>query len=126
MSWFPLGPDSVFAPKNGSFKRLSRRNEFGRQGLTSSVTIDPTDPNTIYIAERPSSGGTSAFRTRDDGASWVPIVDSLQQSNPRLDPSCFAVNPDHPATIYMGTFSDRGIYVSNSRGDPGTWSTRSP
>ena len=126
MSWFPIGPDFVFAPKDGNFKRLSMRNEFGRQGLTSSITVDPTDPNTVYITERPSSGGTSAFRTRDDGASWVPIADSLQQTNPRLDPMCIAVNRDHPTTIYMGTFSDRGVYVSNSRGDPGSWSARNP
>lgn len=124
MSWFPIGPDFVFAPKNANFKRLSRRNEYGRQGLPSSITIDPTDPNTIYVAERPSSGGTSAFRTRDDGASWTPIADALQQADSSVDPSCFAVNPDHPATIYMGTYSNQGIYVSSSRGDPGSWSAR--
>jgi hypothetical protein len=124
MTWYPIGPDFVFAPKNPAFKRLSRRNEYGRQGLVSFIAVDPTDAQTLYVAERPSSGGTSAFRTRDDGTSWTPIVDSLQQTNPRLDPSCFAVNPDHPETIYMGTLSDRGVYVSSSRGDPGSWSAR--
>jgi hypothetical protein len=124
MSWFPIGPDFVFAPKDATFKRLSRRNEFGRQGLPSSITIDPTDANTLYIAERPSSGGTSAFRTRDDGASWTPIADALQQADSSVDPSCFAVNPDHPTTIYMGTYSNQGVYVSSSRGDPASWSAR--
>src|SRR5206468_3133099 len=103
----------------------SRRNEYGRQGLVSSIAIDPTDLLTIYVAERPSSGGASAFRTRDDGASWTPIVDELQQADPRIDPSCIAVNPDHSATIYMGTLANRGVYVSNSHGDLGSWSARS-
>jgi len=124
MTWHPIGPDFVFAPKNSPFKRLSRRNEYGRQGLVSSICVDPTDARTLYVAERPSSGGTSAFRTTDDGASWTPIADSLQQTNPRLDPSCFAVNPDHPATIYMGTLADRGIYVSSNRGAAGSWGPR--
>jgi len=124
MSWFPIGPDMVFAPRIPNFKRLSRRNEFGQQGLTSSITLDPTDANTIYIVERPSSGGTSAFRTRDDGASWTPIADALQQVNAAVDPYCFAVNPDHPETIYMGTLVDQGIYVSSNRGEPGSWSSK--
>ena len=122
MTWFPIGPDFVFGPKNQTFKRLSVRNEFGRQGLVSSITVDPTDPLTLYVAERPSSGGSSAFRTRDDGRTWTPIADSLQQADANVDPSCFAVNPDHPQTIYMGTWSKSVVYVSNSRGDPGTWS----
>ncbi len=122
MAWYPVGPDSVFAPKRAPFERLSRRNEYGRQGLVSSIAMDPTDPATIYVTERPSSGGTSAFRTRDDGNSWTPIADSLQQLDPRVDPSCIAVNPDNPTTIYMGV--NQGVYVSSSRGDPGSWSAR--
>jgi hypothetical protein len=37
MSWFSIGPDFTFAPRDGNFKRLSRRNEVGRQGLVSNV-----------------------------------------------------------------------------------------
>ena len=122
MSWLPIGPDFVFAPRNAPFRRLSMRNESGRQGLPWSIAIDPNDAQTIYVAERPSSGGTSAFRTRDEGRSWTPIVDTLQQADPAVDPSCFAVNPDNPATIYMGTWSNNGVYVSGDRG--GTWGLR--
>jgi hypothetical protein len=122
MSWTPIGPDFVFAPRSAPFRRLSMRNEYGRQGLTSDIAVDPTDNQTIYIAERPSSGGTTAFRTRDEGRTWTPIVDTLQQVDPQLDPSCFAVNPDHPETIYMGTLANNGVYVSSDRGD--TWGPR--
>lgn len=124
MTWHPLGPDFVFAPKHDPFKRLSRRNEYGRQGLVSYIAVDPTDAQTLYIAERPSSGGTSAFRTRDGGLSWTPLADSLQRVDPNVDPVCFAVNPDHPERIYMGTYGDSGVFVSTSRGDPGSWSAR--
>ena len=128
MSWFPIGPDFVFAPRNANFKRLSRRNELGRQGLVSHITIDPNDPATVYVVVRPSSGGSSAFRMRTEGgiegASWMPIADSLQQSDPTVDPSCIAVNPDpaHSNIIYMGTMSNNGVYVSTTRGN--TWGVR--
>ncbi|MEV6588162.1 WD40/YVTN/BNR-like repeat-containing protein [Streptomyces acidicola] len=83
--------------------------------------MDPTDSSTVYVAEAPSSGGTSAFRTRDDGRSWTPIADALQTTDPYINPVCVAVNPDHPEILYLGTYG-RGIYVSSNRGEPGSWS----
>ena len=124
MVWLPIGPDFVFAPRNPDFRRLSLRNENGRQGLPNSIAIDPTDSNTIYITERPTSGGSSAFRTRNGGFSWTPIADELQIAASGVDPSCVAVNPSHPETIYLGTYSDRAVYVSSNRGQPGSWSAR--
>jgi hypothetical protein len=46
-TWFPVGPDCVFAPRDVNFQRLSRRDEQGRQGLVNSIAIDPTDASTI-------------------------------------------------------------------------------
>lgn len=85
-----------------------------------SIAVDPTDAGTIYTAEAPSSGGNSAFRTDDNGTTWLPIVDDLQQSDPSgVNPRCIAVHPLSTGYVYMGTFSGR-IYVSpNSKGD--TW-----
>src|SRR5713101_1295234 len=122
MSWFPIGPDFVFSPRNPSFRRLSRRNEWGAQALVLSLSLDSTDPDTIYVAAVPSTGGHSAFRTRNGGASWVPIADMLQQSYPQVDPGCFAVNPAHPEIVYMGTLADKGTYVSMNQGD--SWGPR--
>lgn len=126
MSWFPIGPDFVFAPRDANFLRLSRRNEGGRQGLVSNIAVDPTDPTSIYVVLRPTSGGTTAFRTQNDGATYEPIADSLQQTNPNIDPSCIAINPANPNIIYMGTYGDSAVYVSNSRGDAGSWGPRNP
>jgi hypothetical protein len=124
MSWLPIGPDFVFAPRRSDFKRLSVRNELGRQGLVSGITVDPSDPGTVYAIVRPSSGGTSAFRSRSAGAGWDPIADVLQQGDPAIDPSCVVVNPAHPATVYLATGSDSGLYVSADRGD--TWGQKNP
>lgn len=122
MHWFPLGPDFVFGPRVGAFARLSRRNEKGRQGLVSCITIEPGDPNTIYVCVRPGSGGSSAFLTRDGGESWVAISDALRLVSPTADPTYVAIHPVNPAIIYLGGYEDRAVYVSNNRGAPGSWS----
>jgi hypothetical protein len=46
-NWFPIGPDFVFSPRDVNFKRLSRRDDFGRQGLVNGIAVDPTDASTI-------------------------------------------------------------------------------
>ena len=104
--------------RDASFKRLSRRNEFGRQGLVANIAIDPTDPSAIYVAELPTSGGALAFRTLDNGSSWVSISDSLHQVDPTIAVTCFAVNPLNPTTIYMGD-SNGQFYASNDQGTSG-------
>ena len=118
MPWLPLGPDMVYWPRNMP-RRLSRRNELGTQGLPSNIALDPADPDTIYIVERPSSGGQSAWRTRDGGRSWKCIADVLQRLNPNTDPAAIAVNPRRPEIIYLATWGSRQLFVSNDRGD--TW-----
>lgn len=85
-SWLPIGPDFVFSPRDADFKRLSRHNENGRQGLVAGVALDPSDASTIYTVEAPTSGGNSAFRSDDDGQSWTAIVDGLQQTDPGAPP----------------------------------------
>lgn len=82
MSWLPIGPDFVFTPRNKNFKRLSKRNEYGRQGLPSCIAVDQSDPTNIYDIERPSSGGSAAFRTLDGGNQWRQISDLLKQTDP--------------------------------------------
>jgi hypothetical protein len=120
-TWIPIGPDSVFAPRDVNFRRLSRRDELGRQGLVNGIAIDPTDASTIYTTEAPTSGGNSAFRTDDDSASWVPLVDGLQQTDPGgVDPSCIAVHPSATGIVFMGTFSGRVYTSPNTKGN--TWS----
>jgi hypothetical protein len=121
MPWFPVGPNFVFAPIVTGFKRLSRRNEAGRQGLVSAIAVDPTDPDYLYVAIRPSTGGAAAFRSADGGNSWTAISDALQQSDPTVSPTALAVNPANPAIVYLAT-EDGRCFTSSARGDPGSWS----
>ena len=122
MSWFPVGPNFVFAPMDSGFKRLSRRNEAGEQGLVSAIAGDPTDANQIHVTVRPSTGGAAAFHSVDGGdASWEAISDALQVADPTVSPSVIAVNPANPATIYLAT-DDGRCFTSSARGAAGSWS----
>jgi photosystem II stability/assembly factor-like uncharacterized protein len=120
MPWFPIGPGFVFVPRNPDFKRLSRHNEYGRQGLAKCIAVDQTNPETIYVVDRPTSGGAAVFRTDNGGRTWKCISDTLHQSTtPKVDPIWIAINPVHPSTIYLTTHTDQGLYISNDKGD--TW-----
>jgi hypothetical protein len=121
MGWFPIGPDFVFAPRDPAFKPLSRLNEKGRQGLVSSIAIEPGDARTIYVVVRPMHGGSSMFRTRDGGESWVAISDGLRARSANADPNWVAIHPVHPEIIYVGSQLDKAVHVSNNRGAPGSW-----
>lgn len=128
MSWFPLGPDFVFAPRNPSFKRLSRRNALGRQSDVSQIVIDPADPGTIYVIAVRDNGNALFRKQTDEDDSWVSILDALclEQDDPRIQPMQMALNPAHSDYLYV-IVHDRagtGLYVSNARGDPGSWGSR--
>ena len=67
----PMTPDDyvgaihVFAPRNPSFRRLSLRNEMGRQGLVSNIAIDncvPPEDALVDIGqpEKVGAGSTMA------------------------------------------------------------------
>ena len=128
-SWFPLGPDFVFGPRNVPFERLSRHNELGRQCSIYDFAIDQTNPNWIYAVLRPWVNSDSPyqanalFRSGDSGLSWIPIGDELHQANPLVDFRSVAVDPVNPATIYVGTSWNGSIYISTNRGAPGSWLT---
>lgn len=124
MSWFPIGPDFVFAPRHPEFKRLSRHNEFGRQGAVRHLALDPQDPTTLYAVIRPPvvPNATSFFRSDDGGASWTCISDSIQ--DPEADATCIAVHPLDSNLLYLGTWLDKGVYLSTDRGK--SWSARHP
>ncbi len=125
MTWYPVGPDFVFAPRNPGYRRLSRGNELGRQGLANCIAIDPTNPSIIYVVDRPSNGGAAVFRSSDGGSSWTCISDTLlRQTDPRVDPIWIAVNPMHPDTLYLGTFEDAGLYISPDGGE--SWGHKKP
>jgi hypothetical protein len=125
MSWIPIGPRFVFTPNDPAFKRLSRRNEQGAQAVVVRIAIEPGNPRTIYVVIRPSSGGVGLYRSSNAGTpteDWTSIVDPSQPNGLNgslINPSCVAINPVDPSTIYMGTWEDQSIFVSPNRGQ--TW-----
>ena len=125
MSWFPIGPDFIYTPRNAAQpQRLSRRNQYARQCQIWGIAVDPSNSNVIYTVDwdiyvglPTPKGGSGAFRTDDGGSSWTSISDSLQQANFALNPTCIAVHPNGNY-LYMGT--DTGaVYVSANKG--GAW-----
>jgi hypothetical protein len=126
MTWYPMGPDFIYTPRDlAQLRRLSRRNEAARQCRISGIAVDPNNSSNIYTLDEDvyrglpmPRGGSGAFRTEDGGQSWTAISDTLQQANFDLNPTCVAVHPTNGDVIYMGT--DTGaIYVSSDKG--GTW-----
>ena len=119
MTWFPIGPDMVYAPRDPALaQRLSRRNENGRQSMVYAIAVDPSNPNVVYTVDAPVAGGSGAFRSDDGGHSWTSISDSLQQADPALTPTCIAVHPLLGNNVYLGT-SQGNVYASSSSG--ATW-----
>jgi len=118
MTWFPIGPDFVDAPRDQARLRLSRRNELGRQAMVSAVAVDPSNPDIIYTIDSPVSGGGGVFRSADGGRSWTSISDGLQVADPTFTPTCIAVHPQFGQYLYLGTLAGN-VHVSDSSG--ATW-----
>ena len=76
-------------------------------GLVSSITVDPTNPQTVYFAFE-----DALYKSMDAGAHWTAIENGLPGSN--LNPGPLVVDPSHPQTIYLGTLY--GVYKSTDGG----------
>jgi autotransporter-associated beta strand protein len=65
--WFPVGP----APITGG-QTIGNSNV---AGSVTAIAVDPSDPNTIYIA----TNGGGVWKTQNGGANWYPIFDSIPE-----------------------------------------------
>jgi len=70
MSWFPIGPDFVYTPRDSAPpQRISRRNMYARQTQVWNIAVDPNDPNTLYTVDQDTNispvvkGGAVGRRT---------------------------------------------------------------
>lgn len=103
--WKPLGP----------FSHSNKGSWSPGQGRINITTVDPTNPNTIYVGT-PNGG---LWRSKDNGSSWESLTDFL----PSIGISGIAINPANANTIYISTGDEDGsdsytdgIYKSTDAG----------
>jgi len=97
---------------------MARANEYGAQCAVVAVAVSPADERNIVVVTR-RVGGSSAFRTVNDGHSWTAIADVLTQANPQLDLACAAIHPTLSNVVYLGARNGRRVFVSPDGGQ--TW-----
>ena len=92
-TWFNIGPAPI---NNGQ----SANNTMPVAGRVTSVTTDPTNPSTIYIA----TAGGGAWKTINDGQSWVPLFDGIsavQQATITGSSGSFTLTFEAATTVSM-------------------------
>jgi hypothetical protein len=73
------------------------------------ITIDPTDPNTVFVTCSGYSAGNKVFRTTNGGTTWTNISYNL----PNLPANCSVYEPGSNDRVYIGM--DVGVYyIDNS------------
>ncbi|HTJ47072.1 MAG TPA: hypothetical protein VL463_33450 [Kofleriaceae bacterium] len=118
MGWIPLGPTVVIDVRDGTYARMARANESGAQGAVLGIAVHPADEHNAVVVVR-RVGGSTAFRTVDDGHSWRAIADDLTRAAPQLDLACAAVHPLLPDVVYLGARAGRRVFRSIDGG--ATW-----
>jgi photosystem II stability/assembly factor-like uncharacterized protein len=102
----PTGPvRAVSAPPSGTLQWTFLgpqpiTNEFwsgntNASGRTSALVMDPTNPNTIYVA----AAGGGVWMTGDGGSTWTPLTDQLSS----LASGALVIDPNNPGTVLYGT-----------------------
>jgi photosystem II stability/assembly factor-like uncharacterized protein len=84
-----------------------------REGFVSSLTFDPSFPDTVY-ATYAGFGGAHVWRSDDGGASWEPIDGSGVAGVPDIPVHSIVVDPANPDRLYLGT--DLGVMTSINGG----------
>jgi photosystem II stability/assembly factor-like uncharacterized protein len=82
---------------------------YGRGSDFAEIKVDPKNPNIVY------AGNTSAYRSRDGGATWTCIKGSPGGD----DYHTIWINPNQPDIILLA--ADQGATITVNGGD--TWSS---
>ena len=98
--WRTLSPPSASTAADASWRALGPYGLFGNQinfggigqlvaGRVTSISVSPTDPQTIYIGA--AAGGV--WKSTTGGASWSPLTDA--QCSPAI--GSVAIDPVNPS-----------------------------
>ena len=103
----PKEPDVIYS---WTYPGLSKSTDGGEtwtrvdanlpQGTITAMTLDPDDPNTLYVAH----GSRGIYRSTDGGTTWMfmgAIGDEVIMS--------LAVSPSDPQTIHASTIAHDGM-----------------
>ncbi len=86
----------------------------GAVGRLHHIVIDPTRPNTMYVASGGGSG-SGIWKTTDEGATWDPVTDGFGTPNVKA----LAMDPSDPSRLFAAT--TRGLIRTTDGGT--TWAT---
>ncbi len=100
-------------------------------GRVTGVSSDPNDPSVVYL----SAAGGGAWRSKDDGFTWQPLIDNINgvTVDQALFTGAIVVAPTDSNTIYVGlgesnnsgdSYYGRGILKSSDFGK--TWTYIQP
>ncbi|WP_317896725.1 T9SS type A sorting domain-containing protein [Aurantibacillus circumpalustris] len=77
-------------------------------GAPTFITIDPTDPDNVWVTLSGYSAPNKVFQTTNGGVSWTNITYNL----PNLPANCSVYQPATNDRIYIGM--DVGVYVKDN------------
>ena len=103
-----------------SWNATGLSNLRGGIGFTSGLAIDPQTPTTLYATSGSYVGSLfigGVFKSTDGGESWRAVTDLAASPHALIGP--LAIDPQTPATLYVGTRAD-GVFKSTDGGE--SWS----
>lgn len=115
----PFFPDTVLVATTGgdivrSTDRGQNWNTTHRTGLQLvDIHVDPNQDGVMYSVTRKNG----LFRSKDGGANWESLEESMKDYSGALEYRRFYVHPRKPGTLYW--ISTYGILMSTNSGD--TW-----
>ena len=73
----------------------------------SYITVDPVDPNKVYVTLSGLVSNNKIFRSTNGGSNWTNITGNL----PNVSTNCVVVQPGANDAVYVGT--DIGVYYKD-------------
>jgi probable HAF family extracellular repeat protein len=118
----PSNPSTVYAGSGGGglFRSTDAGGTWAAPALVgaggfSAILFDPVVTSTVYAAA--TSG---VFKSTDAGFTWAAASTGL----PTTAVSGLAMDPSHPATLFVGLADGLGVYKTTDSG--GTWGPSAP